>query len=55
MPGGHVAPTGTAPIDRGIMAFTVISSKAAADSSERLMRVQTRDSARLDAVIVDAF
>ncbi|QIY67377.1 Z1 domain-containing protein [Streptomyces sp. RPA4-2] len=49
-----VAATGTATSDRVIMAFTVIPPKAALDTKQRLVRFQTRDSTRPDAVIVNA-
>ncbi|MEU3519723.1 hypothetical protein ABZ770_31340 [Streptomyces sp. NPDC006654] len=52
---GAVATTGTAAPDKVIMAFTVVPPKSAIDSKGQLVRFQTRDSSRLDAVIVDAF
>ncbi|MFG3166559.1 Z1 domain-containing protein [Streptomyces sp. NPDC048200] len=50
-----VAATGSAPADQVIMAFTVIPPKAGIDTTQRLVRFQTRDSSRPDAVIVNAF
>lgn len=49
-----VAATGTAAVDRVIMAFTVIPPKAAIDTKQQLVRFRTRDSTRPDAVIVNA-
>lgn len=49
------AATGVAAADRVIMAFTVIPPKAAIDSKRQLVRFQTKDSTRPDAVIVEAF
>ncbi|MFJ7963406.1 Z1 domain-containing protein [Streptomyces sp. NPDC096324] len=49
-----VATTGTAATDRVIMAFTVIPPKAAIDTKKQLVRFQTKDSTRPDAVIVNA-